>query len=465
MINNNDLKKASKNFLIEKEELYNDIMLINKNKAKHLRLHPMRRLTALVVALSVIFGGCITAYAVSPELRNHINLWFMTDSKRQDKVPEGYKGVYTIEDLNNIRNNLSENYILMNDLAFSDSDFDEGGAYAGGWAAIGDDNSPFGGIFDGNGHVISNLKLNAEGIYTGLFGKIFYNSNNSEFAGMIKSLGLNNVTVNATISDNSSRYIGSVVAFGRYVVSCYADNVKINVTVKDFESKENNTHTNILIGGICGRSYAIDSCYADAEIKISDTESILQQEICISVGGISALAYYSVTSYFKGIITCNGKAYGSCEVLSYNPITPIIMSETRYNTVIETLRANCKETLKANHKEPRTIRTFQVFYIANQFNQTYKYMFLNNVKASGKYYVLEPLYTLSEIIRLDKILLECFDEEQFRNDTFNEGVKNGMNFCYTLEQGKSYEQSYFEQFDFENIWVMKDGVPKLQIFE
>jgi hypothetical protein len=35
----------------------------------------------------------------------------------------------------------------------------------------------------------------------------------------------------------------------------------------------------------------------------------------------------------------------------------------------------------------------------------------------------------------------------------------------TLKKDKSYKQEEFQNFDFETIWVMKDGVPKLRIFE
>ena len=44
-------------------------------------------------------------------------------------VPQGYTGIYTKADLDDVRNNLAGNYILMNDIVFAAEDFAEGGAY------------------------------------------------------------------------------------------------------------------------------------------------------------------------------------------------------------------------------------------------------------------------------------------------------------------------------------------------
>ena len=83
------------------------------------------------------------------------------------EVPEGYVGIYTKEDLNNVRNNLAGKYILMNDIEFTDADFAEGGDFynaAAGWAPIGhNSNVKFSGIFDGNGYTISNVYIDIDG--------------------------------------------------------------------------------------------------------------------------------------------------------------------------------------------------------------------------------------------------------------------------------------------------------------
>ena len=75
------------------------------------------------------------------------------------EVPEGYTGIYTKADLDAVRNNLAGNYILMNDIVFTEADFADGGDFyneGAGWAPIGNSpaSSSFTGTFDGNGYTI-----------------------------------------------------------------------------------------------------------------------------------------------------------------------------------------------------------------------------------------------------------------------------------------------------------------------
>ena len=82
----------------------------------------------------------------------------------------------------------------------------------GGWTPIGYSTSTFKGIFDGNGHVIKNLKIDREtSDYQGLFG-------NTE-AGEIKNIGLENVSV------KGQRCVGGLVGStynNSSVNNCYA---------------------------------------------------------------------------------------------------------------------------------------------------------------------------------------------------------------------------------------------------
>ena len=98
---------------------------------------------------------------------------FLQPVDQKTEVPEGYIGIYTAEDMDNIRNNLSGKYILMEDIDL---------APLGNWEPIGkgktgtpnpqydsfhpqdyplfiDDRIPFTGEIDGNGHVIENMNI------------------------------------------------------------------------------------------------------------------------------------------------------------------------------------------------------------------------------------------------------------------------------------------------------------------
>ena len=117
-----------------------------------------------------------------------------------DTVPEGYTPIYTIDDLYAVRNDLSGNYILMNDIDLSETapggDWDSGN----GWKPIGNYENPFKGIFEGNGYLVKNMHI---------YGEIL-NKNNSGYYGLFgyskgrieKILALKIVTLTAQYQRN-----------------------------------------------------------------------------------------------------------------------------------------------------------------------------------------------------------------------------------------------------------------------
>ncbi len=118
----------------------------------------------LAIALSVLMCiGCFPLVSFAAEATDHLA-----------EVPEGYVGVYTKDDLDYVRMNMSGKYILMNDIVFEDKDFEKGGDFYNsgkGWSPIGTSSTNFNGTFDGNGYAIKNLYINApEQDYIGLFG-------------------------------------------------------------------------------------------------------------------------------------------------------------------------------------------------------------------------------------------------------------------------------------------------------
>ena len=80
-----------------------------------------RLVTVTVAAVLSLAVLTLTVFAAVPSLRHVLNLPFLSESERQETVPEGWIGVYTVEDLDNIRNDLDGKYILMNDLTFPEN--------------------------------------------------------------------------------------------------------------------------------------------------------------------------------------------------------------------------------------------------------------------------------------------------------------------------------------------------------
>ena len=169
-------------------------------------------------------------------------------------IPEGYTPIYTKDDLDNIRLNMTGKYILMNDIVFTDDDYANGGDFYNsgkGWVPIGTGDVPFKGTLNGNNHRITGIYINVPNENDiGLFGVV----NNDA---IIQNLTLNEVNITA----------------------------KMNA------------------GGIAGYSSAvIQNCSVTGSIHTNDNNS----------GGIVGYAIHSTIteSWFNGNVTANGENAG-----------------------------------------------------------------------------------------------------------------------------------------------------------
>ena len=109
---------------------------------------------------------------------------------------------------------------------------------------IGTSTTPFTGVFDGNGHVLSNLAS-----YGGLFGYVGK-------TGVVKNLGLDAVRV------EGPEYIGALAARNAGTIAgCYSTG---SVTARASGSR----FENVWAGGLVGdHSGTMDACYSTAEVK------------------------------------------------------------------------------------------------------------------------------------------------------------------------------------------------------
>ena len=123
--------------------------------------------------------------------------------------------IYTADDLKDISNNLSGSYILMKDINLDHTV----------WEPIGSSSEPFVGKFNGNGHVISNMKIQDPGKYQGLFG-------------MTDGAVIKRVTVTGNL--NGQTYAGGI--------SGYSKNSEITYCIN-----ETGISGTDQIGGIVGR--------------------------------------------------------------------------------------------------------------------------------------------------------------------------------------------------------------------
>ena len=97
--------------------------------------------------------------------------WIGLRNSRNQEVTQ----VYTIEDLDQIRYNLSGSYLLMNDLDMS-------GTHE--WQAIGNGEYPFTGVFDGGGHEITGFHFSGN-MRDGIGASLFGDTKNAEIRNLI----------------------------------------------------------------------------------------------------------------------------------------------------------------------------------------------------------------------------------------------------------------------------------------
>ena len=144
----------------------------------------------------------------------------------------------------------------------------------------------FSGIFNGNNHVISNMKINGER-WVGLFGKTL------DFDTQIINLGLENVTINAT--EYSSAFFGALVGENSAcILNCYSTG-----TI-------NGAGDTYAIGGLIGQNTdacVITNCYSS--VNITDTGGTPY-----SLGGLVGFNYGVISSsYSTGNVECSNGSY------------------------------------------------------------------------------------------------------------------------------------------------------------
>lgn len=210
-----------------------------------------------------------------------------------EAIKQGYTVIKSYEDLLKIGNNLGGKYILMGDIEIPDGV---------NWTPIGNADSPFTGIFDGNGCNIKNLNIqvtedDAENI--GFFGvtdgatisnvnivdaKVNGKSdilggttNVGILAGLAKGTNFDNITVSGEVTGYAG--VGGLTG---------AIDDRKDGTVTSGNSSVNNCHTNVnafaqyYTGGLIGYIYGTEAMVGNTEVRREDHRGIATQALIIS---------------------------------------------------------------------------------------------------------------------------------------------------------------------------------------
>jgi len=224
-----------------------------------------RRFSSVLLALALVVGFV-------PVVRLSVNA---------ASVPAGYTPIYTAQDLANVSKNLSGKFFLMNDIDL---------ASWGNWKPIASDWIPgggeweFSGVFDGNNHVIRNIKIdvNSPGqtARIGLFGEVAKGA-------VIKNLGVLNGKIKlSTNSGGAGGIAGS--AWNSTFSNCFAI---VDIEVSSSSGGSYMDGVALYAGGIIGDAVAtsIRDSYHVGNISMNTSHS----SVVLYAGGITG----SITNY------------------------------------------------------------------------------------------------------------------------------------------------------------------------
>ena len=180
---------------------------------------------------------------------------------------------------------VSAHYVLTDDVNLS--------AY-GNWTPIGTINQPFAGVFDGQNHVVTGLKIDrSQGVYQGLFG--YVSGTDDAHKAQIKNVAVRDAQIRAWTE------VGAVVGrYGQFTqgfVEPLENCAMIGGTIQGTSGSMGQSSS---VGGIVGRACGeIQRCYA--------TGNIIGADNAIEYGGIVGESYKTVNAcYWTGSLSGMG---------------------------------------------------------------------------------------------------------------------------------------------------------------
>jgi len=241
-----------------------------------------KKFVSIILAVTLM-GAVFLILPISAADGGNINSDFIEPVERKNTTPGGYTPVYTPEDLDNVRNDLTGNYILMNDI-----DLSEWGTWT---SIIGSYNQtvvpyefePFSGVFDGNGYAIKNLS----GKY-GLFARLKNAS--------VRNLGMIACEIGDRYSNNEVGAIANITVSSS-IVNCY---------------NTGDVHGSALSGGFAVLTFA-----SAGGIAGKATDSVISK--CYNVGMITASTDVGYNEAFVGGIvgTASNTQISNCYNTGY----------------------------------------------------------------------------------------------------------------------------------------------------
>jgi len=361
---------------------------------------------------------------------------FIEPVTHQKTVPEGYTGIYTIDDLRKM-DNPNGNYILMNSIYL---ELTLAVVQSGrNWSPL--LYNGFNGTFDGNGYIIfglyydySNLNVAVNTTHYGLFYKIGDD-------GVVKNLGLDNAYI--TVSGNGEIYYGP---YAYYIGGIAGES---SGTIENCFNKSGRVRAvspyNLHVGGIVGMGWdtssTIKNCYNTSDVSASSTARHFfdgsSDSNNATVGGILGSGGITVqTSYNTGKVSAHSYARSASAGGIAGGCTKI---ENCYN--MGPVTASRTYTSYSSHSGP------SAGGIADNASS------------------IKFCYNVGSVTQSDSV------KDSTRSGLGNAIAQENIDRCYYLN-GSGYEysggksltesqmrqQSSFTGFDFENVWAIDPNI-------
>ena len=382
-------------------------------------------------------------------------------------------------------------------------------------------------LINGNGYVIKNLRIHADvtealkphlltkndgtvellrtphttALLVGLF------ATQEPIHLQIINVGLENCEINIIGSDielynvNSStpkKYqmldvlIGGIAAGAEYIGGSYIDGLTVNIALNIPSSvnhrgesvpvEEAINYYDIAIGSIAGYAQYVDACYAENTTLRFQSDGA---KLCeVSMGGIAGSSLSCLTSYFEGEITSDGTGV---RTLYHDSICPAITESLIPKLLTQAAYENLKAKVYAKYGEDSfNSRKILAYYVCKDLSLDMtesakqdlsvtmerwnrimgKYANEGNLPIYDKLYVFDPSTSFGAESQLSDIIVSAFEsEEEYIRFCAENNIKVGQMYCYTYKQGEQITEEQAVGFDFDTLWVIRDGRPRLQIFE
>ena len=472
-----------------------EVMEMKQANKQRARLLPVM-IAAILAVVTLAATATVMVY------RGKLNADIVMENKQLDTVPEGYVGIYEAKELDKLREDLDGRYILMSDISLAGVE----------WAPVGTVDAPFTGVFNGNGHVISDLAVAYDAaaedtVFAGLFG-------NAQGAA-VYNVGLRDADIRVSNVDAGSSFIGTIAGNVGYLASSYTENCRLSVVFASPSLKEGGTSPNAYVGGLCGKVTTVDSCISQTELVLDGVLAIHELasyerrgSVRILHGGllyagkVCGLCYSSVTSYAEGHIEDRTGKFVT-GLVGYTRLSPSVLPASLYDEIVQGLRdfysANASSEKEAEFKvdkwrnnyfhlpdvtvlgmvrgyqdiSDRPVGEFGGYPVAavSQFAEDaaaevgfetlLQFLFYRDISPDETYYMADVALSIEECICMDYIILEACGTEKFRALLDQYYVRVGTLYCYDLAETPDTD---FNGFDFNRVWKIENGKPKLAIF-